>query len=128
MSELVLITPPDKFVNNNYSILFVCPSEQLQAQANEFFVNQDLSYNVYIYSGIQPDADWLITTASMVDLVIVDRDSCDDLARVWFSYLIAKPNTYWLTSHDTYGFHHVSQKRIYDFSPIEEKLKQRISG
>ena len=63
MTNINLITPPDKVYSDAISVLVVFPSKDLQQQIqNEIFPNAKESINVYLYDKPQytlADTDWL---------------------------------------------------------------------
>jgi len=118
LTDFLLITPPDKLHNSNVSVLFVCPDERVQRDAHEFFLNNEIGCNLYLYNNEHANVDWLLTIANMADICILDFDNSDDVVRHWFSYLLTLPNSYWFAKSDFYGFSQINEKRVYDFNII----------
>ena len=51
MPDITLITPPDKLLNNNPSVLLVNPSDNIKNDFNESIKNISADINIYLYEG-----------------------------------------------------------------------------
>ncbi len=126
MTNINLITPPDKIFSDAVSILLVFPSKQLQQEIqNEVFPSAKESINVYLYDKQQystTDIDWLLSIFTLSNIVIVDVDNCPPYIRDLASYMIAKPKTYWLTNSVDPVYNHISGNRIYNISILSSAL------
>lgn len=126
MTNINLITPPDKVYSDAVSILVIFPSKDLQQQIqNEIFPNAKESINVYLYDKPQytlADTDWLLSVFNLCQIVIVDVDQCPSYVKDLLSFMIAKPKTYWLTNAVDSVYNHISGNRIYNISILSSAL------
>ena len=126
MTNINLITPPDKVYSDAISVLVVFPSKALQEQIqNEIFPNAKESINVYLYDKPQytlADTDWLLSVFSLSQIVIIDVDQCPPYVKDLLSFMIAKPKTYWLTNAVDSVYNHISSNRIYNISILSSAL------
>lgn len=126
MTNINLITPPDKVYSDAISVLVVFPSKALQEQIqNEIFPNAKESINVYLYDKPQytlADTDWLLSVFSLSQIVIIDVDQCPPYVKDLLSFMIAKPKTYWLTNAVDSVYNHISGNRIYNISILSSAL------
>jgi len=126
VTNINLITPPDKVYSDAISVLVVFPSKDLQHQIqNEIFPNAKESINVYLYDKPQytlADTDWLLSVFSLSQIVIIDVDQCPPYVKDLLSFMIAKPKTYWLTNAVDSVYNHISGNRIYNISILSSAL------
>jgi tripartite-type tricarboxylate transporter receptor subunit TctC len=126
VTNINLITPPDKVYSDAISVLVVFPSKALQEQIqNEIFPNAKESINVYLYDKPQytlADTDWLLSVFSLSQIVIIDVDQCPPYVKDLLSFMIAKPKTYWLTNAVDSVYNHISGNRIYNISILSSAL------
>jgi len=125
MSNLNLITPPDKLFTNNNKFLLIYPSDDVKDQFNSLTLNYDEPIDVYIYeeTKLEHDVDWLLSVCRIVDTVVLDIDNCPTEIRDLASYIIANNNTYWLTNSIESYYNKLSVNRIYnlDFLTLKER-------
>jgi len=125
MSNLNLITPPDKLFTNNTKFLLIYPSDDVKEQFNNLTLNYTDPLDVYIYeeTKLDHDIDWLLSVCHMADTVVLDIDNCPTEIRDLASYIIANNNTYWLTNSGDSYYNKLSVNRIYnlDFLTLKER-------
>lgn len=128
MSDVLLITPPDKIHNQNFSILLVYPRETTKKHTQDFLAESDEDFNVYIYDQLPEEHDfgWLLDVARFSDLVFIDIDNCDGETRDLTSYLVSLSHTYWLTQAENSVYNMFSAKRIYDAASIQDIIGGKI--
>ena len=118
MTKINLITPPDRLYNDSVSILLLFPTkDNLHYIQHEILPTIEQSLNIYVFEKpnyTKEDVDWLLSTLHIVDIAIVDIDSCPLYVRDLLSYIIAKPQTYWLTNGDAPVYNHISNNRVYN--------------
>lgn len=124
MHKINLITPPDKLFNNNFSFLLIYPSNSVKEQFQNAIATVDYPFNVYFYEAdnLSHDADWLLSMAKIVDIVIFDIDNAEPEIRNLASYLIANPNTYWLTNDSKSFYNKLSVNKVYNLDFIQQKI------
>jgi hypothetical protein len=124
MADINLITAPDRLLNNATSFLLIYPNADTKTQFSNLLESIDKTFNVYLYEA-SDDAhtpDWLLTTAKIVDYVVLDIDNCPPEVRELSSYFIANNNTYWLTKGENMFYNIVSNKRIYTLDYFIDKI------
>jgi hypothetical protein len=123
MSELQLITPPDKLFNHNKKFLLIYPSNDIKEQFNYLTLNYDEPVDVYIYEQdkLEHDIDWLLSVCKLADYVILDIDNCPPEIRELASYIIANNNTFWLTNSNDSYYNKLSVNRIYNLDFLQTK-------
>ena len=118
MPDITLITPPDKLLNNNQSLLLVCPSDQLKNDLNEQMKHIDATINIYLYEKL--NVQWLIETVSIVDHILIDIDNI--VVDQWvIGYILAQNKTFYLTKDPVSVYNVINVNRVYD-------VKQFIEG
>ena len=123
-NKLLLITPPDKLFNQNYSVVLIYPSDAVREQAQEILANTQGQINIYLYNlpEEEADVDWLLTTSKMSNIVILDYDNSPSHVKTLSSYLVSLPHTYWLTNDDWMLYNKLSPNRIYGLDIIEDLI------
>jgi len=128
MSDVTIITAPDIIANDCYSILLLCPSQNLRTDLQDILRRIDIPINVYLYTGVEEEPAWFLRLCKMVDISIVDIDNLDLLTTNFVSHLVAQPNTYYTLQEDRVGFHHLSKNRFYDLTWFEQNLLDKVSN
>jgi hypothetical protein len=120
LTNVNLITPPDRLYNNNYSFLLIYPSTIVKEQFNNIISEDARALNVYLYEveHDEHDPDWLLSLAKQADCVILDIDNCPSNIASLASYFIANTNTYWLTNGEQMWYNKISPNRIYNLDSI----------
>jgi len=124
LGKITLITPPDKLFNMNLSYLLIKPSTQVKEQF-QIILSQILDdVNVFVYDEDDHDIGWLLSIAQQVEVIIIDVDYCDAITSQFITFLLAHPNSYYITNDDTIPYKLISKNRIYNLDWIIEKIKQ----
>jgi hypothetical protein len=124
LGKITLITPPDKLFNMNLSYLLIKPSTQVKEQF-QIILSQILDdVNVFVYDEDDHDIGWLLSIAQQVEVIIIDVDNCDAITSQFITFLLAHPNSYYITNDDTIPYKLISKNRIYNLDWIIEKIKQ----
>lgn len=124
LGKITLITPPDKLFNMNLSYLLIKPSTQVKEQF-QIILSQILEdVNVFVYDEDDHDIGWLLGIAQQVEVIIIDVDNCDLITSHFITFLLAHPNSYYITNDDTIPYKLISKNRIYNLDWIIEKIKQ----
>lgn len=129
-NKIILITPPDKIFNQNHSCLLIYPSEKIKKQAQEILSKSEGRQNIYLYEldDEEQDLDWLLTVAKMSDTVVLDLDNCSYEVKMFASYIISLPQTYWLTAEDRLLYNKLSPNRIYGLDVIEHLIGGNVES
>lgn len=123
MSDITLITPPDKVFNQSKSILLIYPSEQSKLEIQSILAKATEHYNIYLYNQ-DADVDWLLSVHKFCEKTFIDIDNMPSELSKLVPYLISFNDTFWLTKGEQMYYNKISINRVYDF----EFLKPWIGG
>jgi len=127
MSDITLITSPDKLYTQEYSFLLIYPSSIVKEQFQTFLGKHTTTFHVYLYENKDDhDVEWLLDVFNIADTVILDIDNCERSIRDLTSYFIAKDKTYWLTNGSGNYYNVVSKNRIFDLDFLDNKIGGQI--
>jgi hypothetical protein len=88
----------------------------------EKFLQNIEEINVFIYDDDEQDIDWLLSVANQCDVTIIDIDNCDSITEKFITYLLAQPNTHYITSDDITPYGLINKNRIYDLEWIVKQI------
>lgn len=122
--KITLITPPDIFENESYSILFIHLSDADQETVSKWLVKSDIkeNVNIYFYSGEQ-DITWFFHAMARSEYKYIDLDSLNNITSVLSGYILGKKNIFYKTENENTAAvcHYINQNRI---TNIESFLKR----
>lgn len=115
MSDIVLVTPPDKVHYTDTSFLLVYPSSIIKTEFQELLEQTNIPATVFLYELPEDnqEPEWLLDIFHQVDYVILDIDNCPGIIRSLTSYFIGKNKTYWLTNSGNNVYNIISKNRVY---------------
>ncbi len=122
LGKINLITPPDKLFNLNPGYLLIKPSTKVKMQFQTILSKSIDDLNVYIYDAEEADIEWMLSVSQQADFIIIDIDNCDPVTKQFVSFLLAQPNTYYLTNDEITPWGLISRNRIYNLDWIAEVL------
>lgn len=122
LGQITVITPPDKIFNLNISYLLVSPSLHVKHQFQTILSKSIDELNVFIYENDENDIDWLLSVSQMVDIVIIDIDNCNPTAKQFVTFLLAQPNTHYITTDEITPYNLISKNRIYNLDWVTDQL------
>jgi hypothetical protein len=125
-NSIKIITPPDLMFDQTESMLLVCPSTELKKSLEEYLAEHDGAVNIYLFSN-EMDIKWLLTTAKMSDVIILDIDNCGQNVSHFLGYLLTLPNTYYKCEHMKVQWDLLNQNRFFDFPNIKKEENERQS-
>lgn len=123
LGKITLITPPDKLFNLNLSYLLVKPSNTVKHQFQTILSKSIDDLNVFIYDETETDVSWMLSVAQQVDCVIVDVDNCDPITHSFVTFMLAQPNSHYITNDEITPYNLISKNRIYNLDWIVEQIK-----
>lgn len=130
MSDIKLITPPDKVYDRSFSILLVTASDAVKFQLQQILQESKLYYNIYIYdintTTEEKYYDWLFDVHLIADVTIVEFDNMPEDLKCIESYLISFPNTYWITQGENILYSKISSNRIYTLEQIKAHIGEYV--
>jgi hypothetical protein len=122
LGKINLITPPDKLFNLNPGYLLVKPSTKTKMQFQQLLSQSDNDLNVYIYDQDESNIEWMLSVSQQADFIIIDLDNCDAITKNFVSFLLAQPNTYYMTTDEITPWSLISRNRIYNLDWILDSL------
>jgi|TARA_B110000503_G_scaffold37279_1_gene60997 hypothetical protein len=123
MSDITLVTPPDRLYTQEYSFLLIYPSPIIKEQFQDLLAETPTNVIVYLYElKTDHEFEWLLDTFNQVDAVILDIDNCESIIRSLSGYFIARNKTYWLTKGDNPVYNIISKNRIFNLDFLKHKL------
>jgi flagellar biosynthesis protein FliP len=123
MSNITLITPPDKIFNQNTNIFLLYPSEKIKSDLQDVLADTVSPVNIYLYENTdEHDIDWLLSIHKLSDIVLVELEQLPSEIKQIEAYLISQSNTYWLTKGENVWYNKLSVNKIYDLNFLTTKL------
>jgi hypothetical protein len=125
--KITLITPPDVFENDSYSILFIHLSDQDQEIVSKWLADSDIkeNINIYFYSG-ETELRWFFHAAAVAEYKYINLDELNDVTTTLSGYILGKKNTYYKTTDENVSAicHYINQNRI---TKIETFLQRSLN-
>jgi hypothetical protein len=125
LGNITLITPPDKLFNLNLSYLLVKPSNHVKEQFQTILSQSIDDLNVFIYDTEDTDTGWLLSVAQQSDVTIIDIDNCDLITQKFITFMLAQPNTHYITNDELTPYGLISKNRIYNLDWIVEQMSNQ---
>ena len=122
LGKINVITPPDKLFNLNLSYLLVMPSLNVKQQFQTILSHNIDELNVFIYDENENDIGWLLSVAMQADITIIDIDNCDPTTKLFTTFMLAQPNTHYITNDELTPYGLISKNRIYNLDAIIAQL------
>jgi hypothetical protein len=122
LGKINVITPPDKLFNLNLSYLLVRPSLNVKQQFQTILSHNIDELNVFIYDENENDIGWLLSVAMQADITIIDIDNCDPTTKLFTTFMLAQPNTHYITNDEITPYGLISKNRIYNLDAIIAQL------
>lgn len=121
MSDITLITPPDRLHSTELTFLLIFPSSIVKDQFQNLIANTNLKCHVYLYEN-DVDVTWLLDTFYQSDYVILDIDNCTPKIRELSAFFISKDKTFWLTKGGESYYNNISKNRIFNLDYLQDKI------
>lgn len=118
LGKINLITPPDKLFNLNLSYLLVRPSVNVKKQFQTILSHNIEELNVFIYDDNETDISWLLSVSQQADITVIDVDNCDPTTKLFITFLLAQPNTHYITNDELTPYGLISKNRIYNLDAV----------
>ncbi len=118
LGKINIITPPDKLFNLNPSLLLISPSVLVKQQMQKYLSCSIDEVNVFVYDNTEQDLDWLLSVHYRADVTVIDIDNCDPITKLFVTYMIAHPETYYITNDALTPYALISKNRIYDLDAV----------
>ena len=118
LGKINIITPPDKLFNLNLSYLLIKPSLNVKQQFQAILSHNTEELNVFIYDQEETDIGWLLSVAMQADVTVIDIDNCDSTTKLFVTFLLAQPNTHYITNDEITPYGLISKNRIYNLDAV----------
>jgi hypothetical protein len=122
--KITLITPPDVFENESYSILFIHLHDEDQEVVSKWLANADIKQNVniYFYSGEQ-DLTWFFHAAAISEYKYINLDSLNNVTSTLSGYILGKKNVFYKTEDENIAAicQYINQNRITNIESFLER-------
>ena len=123
--KIRLITPPDIFENDSYSILFIhLTSDRDQLTVSEWLAKSSIQedINVYFYDQ-EIELTWLFHAIARCDYTFIDVDNATETTKALSGYILGKKNTFYKTDDENKSavYHYINQNRITNIELFLEK-------
>lgn len=122
--KITLITPPDFFENESFSILFVHMNDKDQETVSAWLANNHINENINIYFyDKEIELTWLFYAVARCHYSFFDLDNLTGTTSFITSYFLGKKDCYYKTNNENTAaiLNHINQNRI---TKIETFLQQ----
>jgi hypothetical protein len=102
----------------NLGYLLIKPSLHVKQQFQTILSHNIEEINVFMYDDAEHDIDWLLSVSNQCDVTIIDVDNCDPTTKLFITYLLAQPNTHYITNDEITPYGLISKNRIYNLDWI----------
>ena len=114
-NRITLITPPDFFENESYSIMFVHLSDEDQTQVSKWLADANLTehINIYFYDH-DINLEWFFYALARCEYTYIDLNSLNTATSTLSGYILGKKNVYYKTDNENTSAvcHFINQNRI----------------
>ena len=99
MTDIKLITPPDRLYTNEASILSVYPSKFVKEELQTVLLEVDIPIHLYLYEKSEDEHqyEWLVDVFQQADCVILDIDNCPPEVRDITGYFLSRDKTFFFS-------------------------------
>lgn len=123
--KITLITPPDIFENESFSILLIYPSDDDQDRLSNCLKTNlgDKHINIYFYA-TETNIDWLLYAVSKSNYTFVNLDKCDKNTEKIIGYILGKKNVFYKTENlnTSMIINYINQNKITNVENFIEKV------
>jgi len=125
MTDVTLITPPDKLFNNTFTILLINPNGETRQGLSDMLRESRKEVNVYLFDdSASNDIEWVLDIMSQAQITVLDLDNSGTLVRNFASFIMANPKTFYLTNDQLTPYNLISANRIYDVYWLQNILNE----
>lgn len=113
--SIKIITAPDLIFDQSKRLLAIQPRQDLKQRIEDWALDQSQAVSIYYYTEMDTDLKWLLTTANLSSIILIDIDNCDKNVNRILSYLISLPHTYYRCDNMDVDWNLLNRNRFYDF-------------
>jgi hypothetical protein len=126
--KITLITPPDIFENDTYSILFIHLNDADQELVSAWFAKSGIkdNVNIYFYSG-ETNVSWFFHALARCEYTFMDLNSTNSITASLAGYVLGKKNIFYQSDDENTVaiYSYINQNRI---TNIESFLERAFNG
>lgn len=130
-NKITLITPPDFYENDSFSLFFIGLQNSEQEILTSFLSDTVYGNEINIYFHVdEKNSNWLLYSLAKSDLVFINVNNVKSSAEIFLSYILSKPNVYFITESEDLGnqFKIINSNRIPDFNFfLQEVLNKELT-
>ena len=140
MSDIVVVTYPDKVYNDNHNLLLIGCSSYYKTELQKILAKEVPPVNVYIYDSLHDRTSgdtnyeiehrhqhqYLLDIINMSDTILIDIDNCDSELVSIVSYVLGKTKSFWLTKGENMFYNTINTNRIYNIDFILSRLSKEV--
>lgn len=122
--KITLITPPDVFENDSYSVLFMHLSTEDQEKVSEWLSKSKIKEHINVYFYDQEIAlPWLFHAMGRCDYKYIDLNDVNRVTSALSGYILGKKNTFYKIDDESLSavYHYLNQDRITNIESFLEK-------
>jgi hypothetical protein len=125
MSDVTVITPPDKLFDQATKILLITPGVEIRKTVGDILANTPRAVNIFLYEeehGLH--VEWVLDILAECNICIIDVDNSSEMIKKFASLIIANPKTFYLTNDSVTPYNLISANRVYDMHWLDRFLKE----
>jgi hypothetical protein len=113
--KITLITPPDIYENNNFSLFFAHLTDPEQDELTQYLskLQFDSHINIYLYNG-EINTSWLLYAQGRCKHKYINIDNTNYITQSLSGYVLANSGTYYKTINDDIAdvYSHINSGRV----------------
>lgn len=123
--KITLVSPPDVYVNNNFSFILINTTEEQQEKVSNWFASKNLDKEVTIYFyNNESNLQWLVTASAVSKYKFINLSNTRDNSQFLSSFILSSENCYYSLDDDNMFeiFRLVNTSRITDIENFLDKV------
>jgi hypothetical protein len=113
--KITLITPPDIYENNNFSLLFLHLTDTEQDTLTQYLskLQFDKPINIYLYNG-ESNISWVLYAQSRCEHKYINIDNANYITQSLSGYMLANSGSCYYTTNDELAnvYSHINLGRV----------------
>jgi hypothetical protein len=123
--KIILITPPEIYENNNFSIFFAHLTEDEQDILTKWLSDSQIlkNINIYLYTG-EPNIPWFLYAQGRSEYKYINMDYANYITQSLSGYILANSNTFYKTGNEQLAevYSHINVGRIETINQFLESV------
>lgn len=122
-AKITLVTPPDIFENQQFSLLFIDIDQTDQDTVVDFFKNVDADLNLYFYNG-ENNVPWLFYALARSDYTFINIDNMSAITSYISGYILSKQGVFYKCQdiNITEIYNHINLNKVNNIKDFLEKV------